>query len=251
MTQRASYLAVQTAILAAILTGWEIASRSGAVNAMLLPPFSEVATQMGRMLVSARFLENLGVTALEVVLASAIVAPIGVLIGLVLAESPYLGAAYRPFFFFLTGVPKSIFLPIFILIFGIGISQKVAFGVFQAVFVLVIATMTAASSVAPELVRLAKVSGATRWQIYREIYWPAMLPIVIEGMRLGVIFNITGVIFAEMSVSRAGIGALVAEWGRNFEIANLIGGILITALLCIAINESLRWYELRVGKWRQ
>lgn len=251
MSRRLAYVAAQVAIVGAMLLLWEIFSRSGRVNPLLLPPFSEVVVQMGWMIVNTRFLANLGVTALEVLLASAIVAPLGILIGLVLAESEYLGTAYKPFFYFLTGVPKSIFLPIFILIFGIGISQKVAFGVFQAVFVLVIATMTAASSVPAELVRLAKVSGATRWQIYREIYWPAMLPIVIEGMRLGVIFNITGVIFAEMSVSRAGIGALVAEWGRNFEIANLLAGILITALVSIIINESLRWYELRVGKWRQ
>jgi ABC-type nitrate/sulfonate/bicarbonate transport system permease component len=172
-------------------------------------------------------------------------------IGLVLAESDYLGRAFRPFFYFLASVPKSVFLPAFILIFGIGFSQKVAFGVFQAIFVLVISTIASVASVEPELLKLARSYGASRTAIYRDIYWPAMLPFIVEGMRLGVIFSITGVVFAEMYIARAGIGAQIATWGQTFQMANLYAGILLISVLSILINESLRWYELRVGKWRQ
>ncbi len=241
---------VQLAIVAGALAAWETASRLGAVNPQLLPPFSTVAVHAAGLLTDPSFLKHLWVTVSEVLLACIIVAPIGVGLGLLLKENEYLGAAFRPFFYFLASVPKSVFLPIFILIFGIGFSQKVAFGVFQAIFVLVIATIAAASSVPAELIRVARANGATNWQLYREVYWPAMLPLILEGARLGVIFNITGVVFAEMYVSRAGVGSKISEWGQSFNIPDLFAGIILVALLSIVVNETLRWYEYRVGRWR-
>lgn len=249
MEQRRHLLA-QAAIVAAFLAIWEAASRLGLVNPALLPPFSTIARHTGKLLADGSFLHHLWVTSGEVILACVIVAPIGVGFGLLLKENEYLGTAFRPVFYFLASVPKSVFLPIFILLFGIGFTQKVAFGVFQAIFVLVIATIAAASSVPVDLIRIARANGATNWQVYREIYWPAMLPMILEGMRLGIIFNITGVIFAEMYVSRAGIGSKIAEWGQTFDMPDLFAGILLTAVLSVVVNESLRWYERRVGRWR-
>lgn len=249
MRQR-GHLLGQAAIVAALLVAWEAVSSLGIVDPRLLPPFSTVAESAAMLVGDGAFLYHLGVTAGEVVLAGIIVAPVGIGIGLLLSENAYLGAAFRPFFYFLASVPKSVFLPIFILLFGIGFSQKVAFGVFQAIFVLVIATIAAATSVPDDLIRVARANGASRWQLYREIYWPAMLPLILEGMRLGVIFNITGVVFAEMYVARAGVGSQISHWGQTFDIPNLLAGILLIALLSIVVNESLRWYERRVGQWR-
>lgn len=237
--------------LAVAALAWEAAPRLGWVDANLLPPLSDVLAHLAALFADGRFLGHVGVTAGEVALSFAIVAPLGVGIGLVLAESDYLGRAFRPFFYFLSSVPKSVFLPAFILIFGIGFGQKVAFGVFQAIFVLVISTVASVASVEPELLKLARSYGASRTAIYRDIYWPAMLPFIVEGMRLGVIFSITGVVFAEMYIARAGIGAQIATWGQTFQMANLYAAILLISVLSILINETLRWYELRVGKWRQ
>ena len=244
------YSIIQAAIVAAVLAAWQAVSTLGIVDRRLLPPFSDVVRHAVAMLVDGNFLHQLGVTSGEVLLACVIVAPVGIGIGLLLKESEYFGTTFRPLFYFLASVPKSVFLPIFVLLFGIGFSQKVAFGIFQAIFVLVIATVAAASSVSVELIRVARANGATNWQVYREIYWPSMLPLILEGARLGIIFNITGVIFAEMYVSRAGIGSKIAEWGQSFDLPDLLAGVLMIAVLSIAVNESLRWYEWRVGRWR-
>jgi len=248
--ERARDLAVQIGIVAAVAALWEGASRLGLVDSQLLPPFSAVMAELAAMLADGRVMGNLAITVAEVALAFAIVAPLGVAIGLVLAESDYLGRAFKPFFYFLASVPKSVFLPAFILIFGIGFGQKVAFGVFQAIFVLVISTAAAVAGVEPELVKLARSYGASRGAIYREIYWPSMLPFIVEGLRLGVIFSITGVVFAEMAASRAGIGALIASWGQSFQMPSLYAGVVLVSLLSILVNEILRGYETRVGRWR-
>ena len=97
---------------------------------------------------------------------------------------------------------------------------------------------------------MARSYGATRRQLYVEIYLPAMLPILLEGLRLGMIFNITGVLFAEMYASRAGLGHLVALWGMRFEMVNLFAGIALASILAILINETLRHYENKLSRWR-
>jgi NitT/TauT family transport system permease protein len=243
-------LSVQIGLIAGTLLLWEAAVRAGMADARTLPPPSAVAVRIVGMLGDSTVLGNLWITTAEVFLAFVLVTPIGIALGLLLGENDYLGRAFRPFFYFLASVPKSVFLPIFILCFGIGFTQKVAFGMFQVVFVLVISAIAAAESVPAALVQLARSYGASRRQLYLEIYLPSMLPIILEGMRLGMIFNITGVLFAEMYVSRAGLGHLVQLWGMRFDMVSLFAGIFLAAGLSIMVNETLRWYERRVGQWR-
>jgi NitT/TauT family transport system permease protein len=247
---RGGVLLLQCAVVAGFLGLWEAASRFALLDPRLLPPASLVLPTAWQLLGDETFLRHLWVTIWQVTLAILIAVPLGTAIGVALQESPYLGRAFRPFFNFLAAVPKSVFLPVFILLFGIGIEQKVAFGVFQALFVIVIATGAAVAGVPAELVRLARACGASRWQTLAEIHWHAMLPLLLEGLRLGMIFNITGVIFAEMYVSRLGLGQRLANWGQTFQMPELFAGIVIAACLSIAVNEALRALERRVGRWK-
>jgi NitT/TauT family transport system permease protein len=241
---------LQSGIILALLLAWEGASRSALLDPRLLPPPSIVLPTVWRLLSDETFLRHLAVTTWQVTVAIVIATPLGAAIGLALAESPYLGRAFRPFFHFLAAVPKSVFLPVFILLFGIGFEQKVAFGVFQALFVIVIATGAAVAGVPADLLRLARAYGASRWQTWAEIHWHAMLPLLLEGLRLGMIFNITGVIFAEMYVARLGLGQRLATWGQSFQMPELFAGIVVAAALSIAVNESLRALERRMARWR-
>ena len=243
-------LAVQLGFVGALLLAWEAVVRGGVVDARLLPPFTEVFARFWALLGDPEAMHHVWVTASEVIASFVIVTPLGIGLGLLLGENKFIGKAFKPFFFFMASVPKSVFLPLFILTLGFGFAQKVAFGVFQAIFVLVISAIAAAESIPPEFVKMGRAFGATRRQQYQLIYLPAMLPVIIEGLRLGMIFSITGVLFAEMYASRAGLGHLIATWGSRFEMANLLAGILLAALLSIFINETLRWFERRLGEWR-
>jgi NitT/TauT family transport system permease protein len=243
-------LAIQLALIAVVLGLWQAAVGWNLVDSRLLPPPSEIAIRTFGLLTEPRMLRHLGVTATRVLVAFALVTPLGIALGLLLGENAYLGRAFKPFFYFVASVPKSVLLPIFILTLGIGFVQKVAFGMFQAIFVLVIGAIAASASVPAQRVLVARAFGASRWQIYSQIYWPSMLPFILEAVRLGMIFNITGIIFAEMYVSPDGLGYLIGLWGQSFQIPDLLAGIAVAAGLSIVVNEALRGYERRVSRWR-
>lgn len=247
---KAARLTEQLGILLGALLLWQFAVVSGFVDSRTLPPPTAVAQRLGELLQETSILLSLWETVSAVLLAAVLVVPVGILIGLFLGESRYWGKVFKPFFYFMSSVPKSIFLPLFILALGIGYAEKVAFGVFQAIFVLVISAVAATESVPAGYIRMARSYGASMRQIYLEIYLPAMLPIILEGLRLGMIFNITGVIFAEMYASRRGLGNLVAMWGMQFDMKSLFAGIVLAAVLAIIINETLRYFENKLGQWR-
>lgn len=230
---------------------WEALARLGLVDPSLAPAPTVVAGALIRLLGRPEVLASLGVTAWEVLAAFLLATPLGLGLGFLLAEVPAVGALFRPLVNFLFGVPKSIFLPVFILVFGVSIPQKIAFGVFTTIFVLIVGGIAAVQSVPPELITVSRVFGATRGQIAREIYLPAMAPILLESARLGMVFNITAVLLCEIYGARDGIGYRIASWGENLQMPQLYAALVIVAAAAVAVNEALRAVERRLGAWRE
>ena len=230
---------------------WEAMVRLGRLNATLAPAPTTIIESLIRLGQRPEVVTSLGVTAGEVIAAFLVAVPVGLFIGFTLAEVPFLGALLRPLVNFLFGVPKSIFLPVFILVFGVSIPQKIAFGVFTTVFVMIMGGIAAVQSVPRELVTVSRVYGAGRLQIVREIYVPAMAPILLESIRLGMVFNITAVLLCEIYGARDGIGYRIAAWGENLQMPQLYAALTIVAAAAVTVNEGLRLLEARLCSWRQ
>ena len=229
---------------------WEVLPRVGAVNPLLLPPLSDVLDMLWRQVQRAQVQEAIGVTAAEVIVAFVIAVPVGAVIGVLAAENDYFGAIFRPMLFYVFSIPKSIFLPMFILVFGIGFGQKVAYAAFSTTFVVIMSAAAAVESVKADHVLVARSYGATPMQVLTRVYVPSMMPFLLETLRISMIFNFTGVMIAEMYASRTGIGHLIASWGENFQMPQLFAGVILLAVVAIIFNEAVRWLEARCSTWR-
>jgi ABC-type multidrug transport system fused ATPase/permease subunit len=124
--------ATRFGIVVAVFAIWEILSRTGIVNPRLLPSASDTLVTLGDLLQRASVRKDLVVTATEVVTAFALAVPVGALIGFLIAENKYFSDVAKPLLFFAFSIPKSIFLPMFILVFGVGYAEKVGFGFAEA-----------------------------------------------------------------------------------------------------------------------
>jgi NitT/TauT family transport system permease protein len=238
------------AIVTAIFAAWEMLSRTGTVNPRLLPSASDTLAMLGELLQRASVRNDLIVTASEVLAAFALAVPFGALVGFLIAENRYFAEVVKPLMFFAFSIPKSIFLPMFILVFGVGFAQKVGFGFFSTIFIVIMSTTTAVESVKLEYLTVARSYGATQTQTAFRVYLPSMLPVLLEALRISMIFNLTGVILAEMYASRDGIGHHIASWGENFQMKQLLAGVVMIAAIAMAFNELIRWVETRCSHWR-
>jgi NitT/TauT family transport system permease protein len=247
---RAQIILARAALLALVLAAWEFLPRYGFANPRLLPPLSDVLIMLAQLLGRAQVQEAVGVTAAEVIVAFLIAVPLGAAIGVLIAENEYVGEIFGPILFYVFSIPKSIFLPMFILIFGIGFGQKVAYAAFSTTFVVIMSAAAAVQSVKANHILVARSYGATRSQILTRVYIPSMMPVLLETLRISMIFNFTGVMIAEMYASRTGIGHLIANWGENFQMRQLFAGVILLALVAILFNETVRYVEGRCSTWR-
>lgn len=241
---------VRAAILAAFLGAWEILPRAGFVNPLLLPPLSDVLVTFVHIIGRGDVREAIGVSAAEVVVAFIIAVPLGGAIGVLAAENAYFGEIFRPILFYAFSIPKSTFLPMFILAFGIGFQEKVAYAAFSTLFIVIMSAAAAVELVKADHVLVALSYGATRGQIIRRVYVPSMMPIMLETLRIAMIFNFTGVMIAEMYGARTGIGHMIENWGENFQLAELFAGVILLAAVAMLFNEAVRALEVRCSAWR-
>lgn len=250
MTGTFGIKAARVAMAVAIFVVWEILSRTGIVNPRLLPSASDTLVTLTDLLGRSSVRSDILVTGAEVLTAFVIAVPVGALIGILIAENRYFAEVVKPLLFFAFSIPKSIFLPMFILVFGVGFSQKVGFGFFSTIFIVIMSTTAAVESVKPENLLVARSYGATPVQTIWRVYVPSMLPVLLETLRISMIFNLTGVMLAEMYASREGIGHLIANWGENFMMRQLLAGVLMVAVIAMTFNELVRWVETRCSHWR-
>ena len=250
MTLRQQILVGQLLIVGLFLGSWELATRAGWIGIDLLAPFSTALVRLVELLGTPSFLTDFGATATRVGVAFAIGAPMALISGFVIGEWDEAEKLSRPVVNFALGIPQSIFLPIFILVFGIGAMQKIVFGITHLFFVTLVNTIAAVQSIPKDQVVALRSFGASRWQIYTRLYLPGMLPLVLTGLRLGMIFNILGVLLAEMYASQTGLGKVIFTWGESGDTVPLTAAIIAVSASTILLNEIMRWFERRAYRYK-
>lgn len=243
-------LLTQAAFLVLLISIWEFGNALGALDPQILPPPSAVAVEMAALLRSSAFLADAMDTIVRVVAAFVIGAPIALAVGFLMGENIGVGKSLSPVFNVVLAVPQSIFLPIFVLVFGLGFTQKLIFGITHVFFVVAVNAMAAVREVPHGQVVAARAFGAGPFRIYRSIYLPAMAPQIVTGLRLGLIFDIIGILLAEMYASKTGLGVLLLRWGESYAVEKLMAATVLISIATILINELMRIWEMRIGRWR-
>lgn len=232
-------IAIRVGVLGAILGAWHFASVAGWIDPRLLPAPKTVFLTLLDLLGDKTFLSHALATFTRVAIVFAIGVPLAIVTGFVIAERAAWRETLAPIIYFLMAAPKSIFLPVFIQLLGVGILQKVVFGIVYLYFALTAITMAGVRSISPQLVLAARSFGATRSVVYRTIYLRAMLPTLINGMRLALIFAVMGVLAAEMFASHSGLGQLIMVWGEEYRSAQTMATVLMISAVTIALNETI------------
>jgi NitT/TauT family transport system permease protein len=173
--------------------------------------------------------------------------------GMAISISIWVKRFLMPIIELLAPIAPIAWIPLALVIFGIG-NQTAIFIVFMGVFfMLTIATVKAIETVPEYLINIAKTLGARKWQIWTHVTFPYILPQVFTILRLNFIAAWMAVLAAEMTGLRDGLGAIIMN-GRNLFDNNLIllgmcligvSGFIIDALLKY-IQKKFFWWDVQL-----
>jgi NitT/TauT family transport system permease protein len=236
-------------VIAALFALWEVAAR-WFVDPLFLSPPSQVIASLDEVFSTRGVPAALQLTLFELAVAFVLAVVIGLALGLAIGLHPLVRRSFFPIVLLLYGMPQVTILPLFILFFGIGAASKVAFGVTHGVFPVIVTVVAGVQNLKPILLTSARSMGASRWQIFRHVIFPHMVPSFFAGMRLGMSGVLLGVLLAELYVSIAGIGYFTTLFTQNFDPTKLLGLIGVLAAMAIVLNAVVRRAENHFARWR-
>lgn len=139
--------------------------------------------------------------------------------------------------------PKSFFIPLVLLCFGLGISAKVAFGVMHGLIPITLFSMNAIRQMKPVYRRTSQVLRLTTLQTALTVIVPAILPEIISGVRLGFSLTLLGVLIGEMFASQRGLGFLLTSAINLGQIDTITAIALLLTIFAIACNTLMMMFD--------
>lgn len=239
---------VQALSVLTLLLAWEGIVRAGWVDPLFVPAPSAVARALGR--IGGTAFASLGDTLSKTAIAYVLSVVIGVGGGILIGSLPALRQAVSPFVIALYGMPKILVLPWIVLLLGFGTTPAIAYGTLHGVFPILVLVTGAVRDVDRTLVTVARAFGARRWQLYVKVILPAIVPTVLAGMRLGVVFCLLGVLVVEMFAGVRGMGFVMSSLANGFQAPELFAATALVSAASIVIVLSLNALNERLSEWR-
>ncbi len=228
-----------------LLVGWELLSL--AVASPALPSPMLALSAFVRLL--GDLLPQIAVSAWRVLAALAIGTVLAVPLGLLLGRSPRADAVAAPLVFLSYPVPKVVFLPVLLIVLGLGSLSKITLITLIVFFQILVTARDAARSIPPASVLSVRSLGANSAEVFRHVVFPAALPEIFTALRIGSGTAIAVLFFAESIAGSSGIGWYIVDaWGR-IDYQAMFAGILGMALLGVLLYELLDALEARMCRW--
>jgi NitT/TauT family transport system permease protein len=182
--------------------------------------------------------------AFAVALTIAIV--LGLLIGFALGLHRLSGEAMEPMLVALYSIPKITLYPIILLAFGIGISAKIAFGTIHGIVPVALFTLNAVRTTRPILIKTGRVLKLSPALMVREILFPAAVPEIFTGIRVGFSLTLIGTILGEMFAAQRGLGYMLMSAISLYNVDLIMSVTFLLIVLAASVNMALLVIDRRL-----
>lgn len=188
------------------------------------------------LMTQAGFWGHVAATMAAFLMAFVLSAVLGLALGLWFGLRRFAGDVAEPVLAGFYTIPKVTLYPVVLLIFGLGTSAKVAFGVMHGLVPITLLTLGAVRNLSPTLMRTARVLRLPPGKAMRWILMPACLPDIIGGLRLSFSLSLLGVLIGEMFSSQRGLGFLLVSGMAQHNIPLSTAVVLLIVIIAIGAN---------------
>lgn len=187
---------------------------------------------------------------LRIFIAFFFAAIIAIPIGIAMATNRIFRGIFDPPIEFYRPLPPLGYLPLTVIWFGIGETQKLVL-LFLAMFApMVLNTRAGVRSVAMEQIHAAYSLGASRWQVLWHVILKGAMPEILTGMRIGIGFGWTTLVAAELVATEQGLGAMIMSASEFLQTAVVVMGIVVIGIIAYCFDLFMRWVEKVVVPWK-
>ena len=237
---------VQLVVVFGLVGFLEFAPKLGWIGRTTLIPLSAMVGELAGLISSGEITPHL-VRTFGAVLGAFVTATIaGIATGIVLLQYQSLNDILEPYLLIYYAIPFFAFYPLLVAIVGLGILPilLIAFGF--SVVIIVTNTASELDEIPEQYVQVGRDLNLTTWQMLRYVYFPAAVPYLFTGLKLGFIYSLIGTIASEFILADGGLGWLISFNYNNFNIEGMYAAMLLAILLALAVNGILSYLENRL-----
>lgn len=214
-----------------------------------VPPPSDIGKAFGELIDKRNLAHHIAFSLGNFLTGFLLAVVIAIPVGLVMGTITRVRQVASPIVWMFYATPRVALAPLLVMWLGYGGASKAAVIFLMAVFPILISVWSGAESVDQGLLRAGRVFGASRWDLYRKVILPSIVPYTLTGLKLGVARAIIGVVIAEFIGSTAGIGYLIGILSSEFMIAGAIALTLILMITAMVAMKVIDLVQRRVAPW--
>jgi NitT/TauT family transport system permease protein len=223
----------------------EVLIRVGVINRFIVPLPSQIAGAFERVIMEEDILQRFLLTAGECLAATVLLTTVGVSIGLLLHRVRLLRLATETWVAAMASAPLVLMYPLFLVIFGRSALTIIMMAFVAALPPVILKTLEGLTSTRRVLINVGKSLKLTPTQLYWKILFPAALPNIFVGVRLGMIFALINIVGVEFLINFGGLGQLINELAERYDLPGTY------AAICFVILVSVCFFLFteRVERW--
>lgn len=238
--------AASGAVLLLALLVWEFLPTAMGVPKYIIPTVSDLVTEMGRMWRQEDLALHVASTASMAVLGFVLGGLFGAACGYALGLSPLWEKVLSPYILALQIAPKVAFAPLFIMWFGYNAVPKLLVTVLVVFFPILVNVLQSMRVADRDLVNLARAYSLSRGQIFWKVLFPASMPNLMAGLRIGATLAVIGITVGEVVGSQTGLGYLITFGQGAANTAMVFNAIVLLTAIGIVMYWVVAAVEQRV-----
>jgi NitT/TauT family transport system permease protein len=235
-------------VVIALIAIWQLLHQWAGEVALSSP--AQTLARVMSLVADPGFWPNVAETGLALFWALAIAALGGLGIGTLLGIHKLSGEVAEPLLVAIYALPKITLYPLILLIFGLGMPAKVAFGAIHGIIPIALFTLNAVRNIRPVQLKAARVMRLSTWQSLTRVWIPATLPEIIAGQRIGFSLTLLGVLLGEMFSSQRGLGFMIMNAIGLNDVPLIMAIAVLLALFAVGASALLLSLERRQGMRR-
>jgi len=234
-------------LIAALLALWQLLYWFAGETA-IKPPLTTFRYTLS-LVTSDAFWPHLSESMRAFAAALAIAVGVGLALGFWLGFHRLSGQVFEPMLVALYSIPKITLYPILLLAFGLGMPAKIAFGAIHGIIPVALFTINAVRNVKPILIKTGRVLGLGPAAMVRSILFPAALPEIFTGLRVGFSLTLIGTLLGEMFAAQRGLGYLLMTAIGLHNVDLIMAVTLLLFLFAASVSTALLAIDHRLHRF--